>query len=62
MTVIYTNIVSNISLKILTILGKRLISVAWLDPGHVSADGYITVLKIEKEISKNGGQVKIVSF
>ena len=62
MIVLYTKIVSNISLKILTILAKRLILVAWLDPGHVSADGYITVLKIEMEISKNGGQVKVVSF
>ena len=62
MMVLCKKIVNNTSLKMLTILAKRLISVPWLGPGRVSADGYITVYKIEMEISKNGGQVKTVSF
>ena len=62
MIVLCKKIVNNTSLKMLTSLAKRLISVSWLGPGRVSADGYITVPKIEMEIGKNGGQVKIVSF
>ena len=46
----------------LTILAKKLILVAWVGPGHVSADGYITVLNIQMEISKDESEVKIGSF
>ena len=43
----------------LTILAKKLILVAWVGPGHVSADGYIKVLNIQMEISKDESEVKI---
>ena len=39
MMILSTKIVTNISLKILTILAKTLILVAWLGPGRVS-DGF----------------------
>ena len=51
--------VSNVHLKTLTILAKRLNLIAWLDPGRVSADGYITVLKFQTEIWKDVRQVKM---
>ena len=60
--VLLAKTVSNINLKTLTILTKRLILVAWLGPGHDSADGYNTVLKIQMEIRKDGRQVTIGSF
>ena len=62
MMVLLTKTFSNISLKTLTILAKKLILVAWLGPGHVSADGYIEVLKIQIRICKDGGAVKMESF
>ena len=46
MVVLLTKIFSNINSKTLTILTKKLILVTGLGPGHVSADGYITVLKV----------------
>ena len=36
--------------------------VAWLGPGSVSADGYITVLKVQMDICKGGRRIKIGSF
>ena len=45
MIVLLTKIASNINLKTLTFLGKRLILVAWLDPGRVSA--WIQLLKFK---------------
>ena len=53
MFVYFDKIVNNINLKALTILAKRLILVAYLGPQRVSVDGYITVLKIQIEISKD---------
>ena len=38
-----------------------IILVAWLVPGRVFADKYITVLKIQMAICKDGGRVKIES-
>ena len=59
MMVLLTKIVSNINLKALTILAE----IGCLTgPGYVSADGYITDLKIQMEICKYGRQVKIGSF
>ena len=55
-------VVININFKTLTILAKRLILVAWLGPGRTSADGYITVLKIQMELCKDGRGVKTGSF
>ena len=46
MMVLLTKIVSDVTLKTLTILAKRLILDAWLGPGRASVDGYITVYKI----------------
>ena len=43
-------------------LAKRLILDAWLGPGCASADGYITVLKIQTKICKNGRKVKMEPF
>ena len=54
MIVLLPKIVSNINLKTLTILTKALILVAWLGSGRVFADGYITVLKIQMQVSKDG--------
>ena len=42
----------------LTILAKRLILDAWLPPEYASADGYITVLKIQMKIRKDERKVK----
>ena len=50
MMVILTKIVNDVNLKPLTILARRLILDAWLSPGRVSADWYITVLKIQTKI------------
>ena len=60
--VLLAKTVSNINLKTLTILAKRLILVTWLGPGNDSADGYNTVLKIQMDIRKDGRQVAIGSF
>ena len=49
-----------INLNASTVLAKSLIVVTWLDPEWVSADGYITVLKIQTEI--DGRWVKMESF
>ena len=62
MMVLLTKIVSNINLKTLTILAKRLILVAWLGPGCAFTDGYIIFLNIQMEICKDGRRVKIGSF
>ena len=35
---------------------------AWLGLGRVFADGYITVLKIQMEVHKDGRREKIGSF
>ena len=35
---------------------------AWLGPVCASADGYITVIKIQTKICKNGTHVKMESF
>ena len=45
-----------------TVLAKNLILVAWLGLGRFSVDGYITVLKIQMEICRDGGGLKIGSF
>ena len=37
-----------------TILAKRLSLVGWLGPGSVFAVGYVTVLKIQIEVFKDG--------
>ena len=50
MTVVLTKIDGNINLKTLTVLAKKLLLVTWLCPGHVSTDGYITVLKVQIEM------------
>ena len=42
--------VSNINLNSLTILARKLISDAWLGPGRISLDWYITFLKIQTKI------------
>ena len=41
---------------------KIIILVAWLAPGRVFADGYITVFEIQMEICKDGIRVKVGSF
>ena len=46
----------------LTILLKWLTLGAWLGPECASADGYITVLKIQMKICKDGRQVKKESY
>ena len=55
-------IVSNVNFITLTILAKRLILDAWLDPGRASANRYITVLKISTNICKDERQIKTKSF
>ena len=50
MMVILTKIVNDVILKALNILARRLILDAWLSPGRVSADWYITLLKIQTKI------------
>ena len=47
MMVLLTNIVSNINLKTLTILTKRLILVACLGTGRASVDGTLQFLKFK---------------
>ena len=42
----------DINLKTSTILAKKLVLVAWLGPERVSADGYITVLKIQTDMKR----------
>ena len=42
-------------------IAKKKLKVTWLGPGRVSADGYITVLKTQTEISKDGRSVKMES-
>ena len=49
---------SNVNLITLTILANRLILDAWLVPKCASADGYITVLKIQMKICKDEKQGK----
>ena len=46
----------------LTIVSKRSTLDACLGPERVSADWYITVLKIQMKICKDGRQVKMESF
>ena len=62
--VIFTRVVSNVNLKmfILPILAKGLVLGARMCRGRVSADGNITVLKIQTEICKDGRRVKMDSF
>ena len=52
----------SVNLKTFTILAKWLILHAWLGPGRASAEGYITVLKIQTKICDDGRQVKMESF
>ena len=56
MMVLLGKILSNINLKTITIL----ILVALLGPERVSADRYITCLKIQIEIYEDGRQVKTI--
>ena len=44
--------IHGINLKTSTIYAKRLILVAWLGPESVSADKYITVVKIQAKYVK----------
>ena len=54
MMVLLTKIINNVHLKTLTIIAERLILVvAWLGQGGVSADAYITVLKIQMQMCKD---------
>ena len=62
MMVLLTKIVSKVNLKMSTILAKRLILDTWPGPGRASADGYITVLKVQTEICQDGRRVKMESF
>ena len=62
MMVLLTKIVSNINLKTSTRPARKLILLAWLGPGRFSADGYITVLKIQMDVCKDGRGEKIGSF
>ena len=62
MVAILTKIGSNINSKTLTILAKSLILVTGLRTGHASTVGYISVLKIQMKICKDGRRVKIGSF
>ena len=62
MMVLLTKKVSNVSLKTSATLAKRLILGTWLGPGCASADGYITVLKIQTKICKDGRKVKMEPF
>ena len=56
--VLLAKIVSNINLITLTILAKSLILDAWLGLGCAPADEYITVLKFQMKICRDGRQVK----
>ena len=62
MMVILAKLVSNVNLRILTILAKRLILIAWMGPGLASAGGHLTVLEIQSEMCKDGRRVKRGSF
>ena len=62
MMALLAKIVNNVNLKASTIFEKRLILDAWLSPGCASADWYITVLKVQIKIYKDGRQVKMESF
>ena len=62
MMVLLTKIVTNINLKTSTSFEKRLTLVAWLGPGCVFADAYITVLKIQTEVCEDEREEKIGSF
>ena len=62
MMVLLKKIADNVNLKASTILAKRLILNVWLGPGCASTDWYITVLKIQTKICKDGRQVKMESF
>ena len=62
MMVLWTKIVSNINLKTLTILAKRLILLDLLGPERVSAEGYITLLKMQMKICKDRRRVTTGSF
>ena len=61
MIVLLTKIISNVNLKTLTILAKRLILDALLGPGRASADCYIIALKIQTKIYIDGKQIKTES-
>ena len=54
MVVLLTEIIGNINLTSFLVTG--------LSPRGVSADGYITVLKIQMEIWKDGRQVNILTI
>ena len=63
MMVLMAKIVNNVYLKILTVLAKRLILDTWMGPGRGFADQgdwYITALKIQAKIFKDGRQVIIL--
>ena len=62
MMVILAKLVSNVNLRILTILAKRLILIALMGPGLASAGGHLTVLEIQSEMCKDGRRVKRGSF
>ena len=62
MMALLAKIVSNVNLKASTILEKRLILDARLSPECTSADWYITVLKMQMKIYKDGRQVKVESI
>ena len=53
MMVLLTKITGNINLKTLTILAKRHLG-CLTGPRRIYADEYITVLKIQMEICKDG--------
>ena len=58
-----TKIVSNVSLKKLAILAKRLVLDDWLGTERVSVDWYIKALKIQTKVYIiDGRQVKMKSF
>ena len=58
-TVLLAKIVSNLNLNTSTILAKILILDTWLGPVYASTGRYITVLKIQTKICKDGRQVKM---
>ena len=62
MIVLLAKITSNVNLKALIIIVKRLILDAWLGPVPTSADWYIIVLKIQTKVCKDERQVKMESF
>ena len=60
--ILLTKIGSNVNLKTLTILAKRLILDASLGPGRYSSDLYIMVLKIQTKICIQTNTIKNESF